>query len=313
MKSFMLRHKKGIAVILAVCVVGTMIPMFAGYTGRLPILAANSNERKMAADISSSTGVEVEKILTLRDSGKSWNEILEDLKGKGGSTEDRGEMDKLLTDDALGEKDVKILLDEGFTKEEIQQATLIAERIQFQLQEITSNNGNETISDAQKILEDSGSTSMDSDNIAAAYKELGEDFNIKTAITLMLKLNTSFGSMEQVMEEYLYSLQMGIDLEDYLADSKTYLKKKNDKSFEAEHKKIITMSDIENEMLKAIQQNNVNDGTKEVPDAGSKPSDVSGWEADGKPLSPLPEVTDVTPRNPGEDILEEIQQINPLK
>jgi len=312
MKIFILRHKKGIAVVLAVCVMITMVPMFVGYPSRLPILAANSNEQKMAADISSSTGVDVEKILTLRKDGKSWNEILEELKGKGGSTEDRDQMDKLLTEEALGEKDVKMLLGAGFTKEEIQQATLIAERIQFQLQEITSSNGNETISAAKEMPETGEVTSENSDN-TAVYKELEEKLNIKNAITLMLKLKAAFGSMEQVMDEYLYSLQVDINLEDYLTDRQAYQKKKNDKNLEAGNKKIITMSDIENEMLKTIQHSNVNNDTKEVTDSGSKPSDNSGWKADDKPKSPLPEVTDVTPRDPGEDILEEIQQINPLK
>lgn len=312
MKIFILRHKKGIAVVLAVCVMITMVPMFVGYPSRLPILAANSNERKMAADISSSTGVDVEKILTLRKDGKSWNEILEELKGKGGSTEDRDQMDKLLTEEALGEKDVKMLLGAGFTKEEIQQATLIAERIQFQLQEITSSNGNETISAAKEMPETGEVTSENGDN-TAVYKELEEKLNIKDAITLMLKLKAAFGSMEQVMDEYLYSLQVDINLEDYLTDRQAYQKKKNDKNLEAGNKKIITMSDIENEMLKTIQQSNVNNDTKEVTDSGSKPSDNSGWKADDKPKSPLPEVTDVTPKDPGEDILEEIQQINPLK
>lgn len=312
MKIFILRHKKGIAVVLAVCVMITMVPMFVGYPSRLPILAANSNERKMAADISSSTGVDVDKILTLRKDGKSWNEILEELKGKGGSTEDRDQMDKLLTEEALGEKDVKMLLGAGFTKEEIQQATLIAERIQFQLQEITSSNGKETISAAKEMPETGEVTSENGDS-TAVYKELEEKLNIKNAITLMLKLKAAFGSMEQVMDEYLYSLQVDINLEDYLTDRQAYQKKKNDKNLEAGNKKIITMSDIENEMLKTIQQSNVNNDTKEVTDSGSKPSDNSGWKADDKPKSPLPEVTDVAPRNPGEDILEEIQQINPLK
>lgn len=312
MKIFILRHKKGIAVVLAVCVMITMVPMFVGYPSHLPILAANSNERKMAADISSSTGVDVDKILTLRKDGKSWNEILEELKGKGGSTEDRNQMDKLLTEEALGEKDVKMLLGAGFTKEEIQQATLIAERIQFQLQEITSSNGNETIS-AVKEMPETGEVTSENGDSTAVYKELEEKLNIKNAITLMLKLKAAFGSMEQVMDEYLYSLQVDINLEDYLTDRQAYQKKKNDKNLEAGNKKIITMSDIENEMLKTIQQSNVNNDTKEVTDSGSKPSDNLGWKADDKPKSPLPEVTDVTPRDPGEDILEEIQQINPLK
>lgn len=312
MKHFVLRHKKGIAAVLAVCVLVTMIPIFADFPGRLPILAADANERKIAADISNSTGVETEKILALKKAGKSWNEILEYLKGKGGSTEDRNEMDKRLTEDVLGEKDVELLIGKGFTKEEIQQATLIAERVQFQLQEITSGNGTETISDVQKVPEAGETTDTENENMSV-YKELEGKFNIKTVTALMLKLKASFGSMEQVMDEYLYSLQVDINLEDYLADREAYQKKKNDKSLEAENKKIITMSDIENEMLKAMQQNHVDNDIKEAPDSNKKPSDNTGWKADDKPASPLPEMEDVTPQNPGEDILKEIQQINPLE
>ena len=308
----MLRYKKGIAIFLAVCVLATLISRLADFPSRTPILAADENEQKIAADISTSTGVEVEKILSLRKDGNSWNEILEYLKGKGGSLEDRDEMDMFLTEEVLGEEDVELLLDAGYTKEEIQQATLIAERVQFQLQEITSSNGTETISDVKKVPDTGGISDLENESISE-YKELEEKYNIKTVISLMLKLKDSFGSMEQVMDEYLYSLQADINLEDYLADIESYLEKKDDTNLEAGNKKIITMSDIENEMLKAIQQQDVNNVINEATESNINPLDNADWKNDDGPVSPLPEMKDVNPRNPGEDILEEIQQINPLE
>ena len=310
MISFMLKYKKGIAVFLAVCVLATLIPILTDISSRTATLAADENEQKIAADISTSTGVEVEKILSLRKGGKSWNEILEYLKGKGGSAEDREEMDMILTAEALGEEDVELLLNAGFTREEIQQATLIAERVQFQLQEIASSNGTEEISYVQKVPDTSG-ISVEKNDIAD-YKELEEKFSLKTVIRLMLELIDSFGSMEQVMDEYLYSLQADIILEDYIVDIEAYLEEKNNKSLVAEHKKFITMSDIENEMLKAIQQHNVNNVINEVPDSSMNPLDNMKLQNEEGPSSPLPKLEDVTPRNPGEDILDEIQQINPL-
>lgn len=312
MISFMLRYKKGIAIFLAVCVLATLISRLADFPSRTPILSADENEQKIAADISTSTGVEVEKILSLRKDGNSWNEILEYLKGKGGSLEDRDEMDMFLTEEVLGEEDVELLLDAGYTKEEIQQATLIAERVQFQLQEITSSNGTETISDVKKVPDTGGISDLENESISE-YKELEEKYNIKTVISLMLKLKDSFGSMEQVMDEYLYSLQADINLEDYLADIESYLEKKDDTNLEAGNKKIITMSDIENEMLKAIQQQDVNNVINEATESNINPLDNADWKNDDGPVSPLPEMKDVNPRNPGEDILEEIQQINPLE
>lgn len=310
MIGFMLKYKKGIAVFLAVCVLATLIPILTDIPSRTATLAADENEQKIAADISTSTGVEVEKILSLRKGGKSWNEILEYLKGKGGSAEDREEMDMILTAEALGEEDVELLLNAGYTREEIQQATLIAERVQFQLQEITSSNGTEEISYVQKVPDTSG-ISVEKNDIAD-YKELEEKFSLKTVIRLMLELIDSFGSMEQVMDEYLYSLQADINLEDYIVDIEAYLEEKNNKSLVAEHKKFITMSDIENEMLKAIQQHNVNNVINEVPDSSMNPLDNMKLQNEEGPSSPLPKLEDVTPRNPGEDILDEIQQINPL-
>ena len=312
MISFMLRYKKGIAIFLAVCVLATLISRLADFPSRTPILSADENEQKIAADISTSTGVEVEKILSLRKDGNSCNEILEYLKGKGGSLEDRDEMDMFLTEEVLGEEDVELLLDAGYTKEEIQQATLIAERVQFQLQEITSSNGTETISDVKKVPDTGGISDLENESISE-YKELEEKYNIKTVISLMLKLKDSFGSMEQVMDEYLYSLQADINLEDYLADIESYLEKKDDTNLEAGNKKIITMSDIENEMLKAIQQQDVNNVINEATESNINPLDNADWKNDDGPVSPLPEMKDVNPRNPGEDILEEIQQINPLE
>jgi hypothetical protein len=312
MKSFMLKHKKAITVVLLVCVLTTMIPIIADLPGKVPSLATETNDKKIAADISSSTGVAAEKILALKKGGKSWNEILVYLKGKGGSTEDREEMDNLLTEDVLGEADVKQLLASGFSTEEIQQAKLLAERVQFQLQEITSSTGTEIITDAQNVPATGGNDAAINED-TAAYKELEEKFNLKTVIILMLKLKDSFGSMEEVMNEYLYSLQIDINLEDYLTDSEGYLEKKKDKSIEAEQKKIITMSDIENEMLKAIQQKDVNNADNEVPSSTVKTLENTERAIDDGPVSPLPEMKDVTPSNPGDDIRLEIQQINPLK
>lgn len=312
MKGFMTKHKKAIAAVLLVCLLGTMVPILADFPGKKPILAADTNEKKIAADISSTTGIEVEKILALKKDGKSWNEILEYLKGKGGSTEDRNEMDKLLTEDVLGEEDTALLYDAGFTKEEIQQATLLAERVQFQLQEITNSNGTEITSAVQNVPV-AGEIEDAAEDDIAAYKELEGKFNLKTVTILMLKLMDSLGSMEEVMDEYLYSLQADINLEDYLTDREAYLEKKNDKNIEVSHKKILTMSDIENEMIKALQQNNVNNVVKEDTDSTVKPNDNMDQTIDDEPDSPLPEIRDVTPSNPGEDILLEIQQINPLK
>lgn len=308
----MLKHKKAIVVVLLVCVLTTMIPILTALPGKAPGLGTETNDKKIAADISSTTGVEAEKILALKKDGKSWNEILEYLKGKGGSTEDREEMENLLTENVLGEEDTEQLLAAGFTAEEIQQATLLAERVQFQLQEITSSTGTEVTTDVQSVPMADGNDDAINDDMAA-YKALEEKLNLKTIIILMIKLKDAFGSMEEVMNEYLYSLQVDINLEDYLTDSEAYLEKKKDKSIEAQSKKILTMSDIENEMLKAIQQNDVNNVINEDPGSTVNSLDNTDRAVDDGPVSPLPEMKDVAPGNPGDDILLEIQQINPLE
>lgn len=312
MKRSKLNHKKAIAILLTVCVLVTMVPILVYFPGKVPMAAADTDEKKIAADISSSTGVETEKILTLKNNGMSWNEILEYLKGKGGSNESRAKMEELLTEDVLGEEDTEELLAAGFTTEEIQLASLLAERVQFQLQEIINSNDTEIATAVQNVpLAGEINTSEEED--LEVYTVLEAKFNLKTIITLMLKLQASFGSMEQVMEEYLYSLQVDLDLEEYLTDSEAYLDKKKDKGIETANKRILTMSDIETGMIKAIQQKDVYNTANEASVTTINPSDNEILTVDDGPDSPLPEMKEVTPANPGEDILLEIQEINPLK
>lgn len=312
MKKSKLNHKKAIAVLLTVCVLVTMVPILINFPGQVPFIAADSDEKKIAADISSSTGVEIEKVLALKNDGMSWNEILDYLKGKGGSLDGRVKMEELLTEDLLGEEEAEQLLTAGFTTKEIQQASLLAERVQFQLQEITSSNDTEITMHTQKVpVADEINTSENED--LEVYSVLEEKFSLKTVIILMLKLQASFGSMEQVMDEYLYSLQVDLNLEEYLTDSEAYLDKKKDKSMETANKRILTMSDIETGMIKAIQQKDVDNTVIEDADTSINPTDNGGVAVEEGPDSPLPEIRDVTPANPGEDILLEIQQINPLK
>lgn len=312
MKRSKLNHKRAIAVLLTVCILITMVPILVNFQGKESIAAADTDEKKIAADISSSTGVEIEKILTLKNNGMTWNEILDYLKGKGGSNEGRAEMEELLTEDVLGEEEAEELLAAGFTTEEIQQANLFAERVQFQLQEIINSNDTKITTAEQNVPVTGEITTPEKEDLEV-YTALAEKFNLKTIITLMLKLQASFGSMEQVMDEYLYSLQVDLDLEEYLIDSEAYLGKKKDKGIEIAHIRILTMSDIETGMIKAIQQKDVYNTANEASVTTINPSDNKELPVDNGPDSPLPKMKDVTPANPGEDILLEIQQINPLK
>lgn len=312
MKRSKLNHKRAIAVLLTVCVLVTMVPILVNFQGKESIVAADTDEKKIAADISSSTGVEIEMILTLKNNGMTWNEILDYLKGKGGSNEGRAKMEELLTEDVLGEEEAGELLAAGFTTEEIQQASLLAERVQFQLQEIINSNDTEITTAGQNVPV-TGEINTPKKEDLEVYTALAEKFNLKTIITLMLKLQAFFGSMEQVMDEYLYSLQVDLDLEEYLTDSEAYLGKKKDKGIEIAHIRILTMSDIETGMIKAIQQKDVYNTANEASVTTINPSDNEDLTVDNGPDSPLPKMKDVTPANPGEDILLEIQQINPLK
>lgn len=264
----------------------------------------SQDDNKIADDISNMTGVKREEIVKLKNSGKKWTEILELLRNN--STWDKqvniDARENLLLESGVDPDFINKLRDTGFSNSKIIEAKSLVERLIFQLNEIFDKKNEVTYEVENNISQN--------EQDLQAYKELTEKIDIKIAIYLILKLEEDFGSMEKVLDEYLLSLQLGIDLNTYLIDKKTYETEKNEKNSKSEPQKIITLEKIEAKVLDEIQSRN-----KKFDNLGNVPSEVNlpdnnitnnTLPNDDLNESPLPEVGDPKPLNPQDDVLNEI-------
>src|SRR5690606_35624573 len=81
-------------------------------------------------------------------------------------------------------------------------------------------------------------------------------FDVDSAMYYMLLLESDIGSLEAVLDEYLYTLQIDITLEEYLSDKDAYLKLKEEKSVGVLPNQKLTMVSIELASLEKIQKDN---------------------------------------------------------
>ncbi|WP_248930457.1 hypothetical protein [Paenibacillus hamazuiensis] len=314
MSKLLMRYNKHIAILLAIALLVQMFVVFPW--GTLGVRQAftggsTSEDGKIAADISNLTGVTVQEIMKLKQSGKSWNEVLEVLKNRPaiGQT-DKESRDKLLSQSGIGEDDLDSLLAQGYSNQEIKEARFIAERLQFQLKEIVEQSPLKQVEipSAESML------NLKNDAKKEAYEKIAEGFSLKTAVTLMLKLKKDLGSFEAVLDEYLLALQIGLELEDYLKDKAQYAKQKEEKSMGIMRNALITLSVLEQDLLDKIKTENMS--VKEAfPDTRKTTDSVLQAKEANMPLPdvPLPKVTDVKPKNPTEEIRNEIRSLDPNK
>jgi hypothetical protein len=165
------------------------------------------------------TGVSTKEILELRKNSKSWQEVLEKLKGYEKNQNENGReiRSQSLANIGLAE-DFSDRLTKEFTSEEIMEARLIVERLIFQLQEITEKEQTKVLSPSAVVSE-----SKQGEIDISSYEKLLEQLHLETAIYLSLKLAEDFGSLEAVLDEYLFALQMDLHFETYLNDKTQYM------------------------------------------------------------------------------------------
>lgn len=256
-----------------------------------------NEDKTTVSEISNMTGVKAEEIIKLRKEGKSWNQILELIKSNPGYKVegDDTKRNDTLAKTNMGEDTFNKLKEEGFTEEEIVEAKSLVERVIFQLDEISN----------MQVL----TPSLPEAGVNTSYTSLAGKINLNEAVYLLLKLRDELGSMQAVLDEYLYSLQLGIDLNQYMTDKEEYEKQKQQKAAELASQEIITASGIEEKMLDLLQSMNKKDepvpeikaGTTSLPDTAKESP---------TPDVPVPSARDVKPQNPAEAILEEINNIN---
>lgn len=272
--------------------------------------ASSTDVQRIAADISNATGVKTEQILSLYKEGKSWNDIMETLKKKNlYPGEGRGARKELLAQAGVSGEGIQNLKKEGFTDEEILEARILAERVLYQLQEITAAVPGE-IEDPKVLPEPVSSPDKTEEK---KYREISEKFVLEDAVTFLLQLKDVFGSMEKVMNEYLLALQLELNLEEYVTDRKAYLEHKEEKSLGLDMQGMITLEKLEARLLKKIHDENDRDAGNTAQKGQWAKSDPNTVNSKDQPASPLPDIPEVKPLNPGEMLAQEIEALDPMK
>lgn len=278
--------------------------------------AASDGDRAIAADISNLTGVASDRVLQMKASGQSWNEILAALKTKGGkdNPSDKEQRAQQLLGMGLGEEAVARLRAEGFAEADILSAKLLAERAISQMQELMDETSAVMKAPtAPKAPNPEFDHTFGGDSEETFLQELQgivERFDLEKAVWLMLTLKSKLGSYENVLDEYLGALQLGLNLEDYSRDPKQYEKDKERKSAETINQPVITLSELERKLLDKIQAENAT--SREEPSVSDPSYAQPSPSGNGSlPELPLPSVKDVLPENPAKAIEDELSRINP--
>ena len=297
MKAINKKLKRIFAILIAIAV---LVPTFLFTTSEVfnnkidTKKEVTMDDKKTANDISNMTGAKTEDILKLKASGKSWNDILNELKQP-----NNGDKEKQ-TNDINSQDYMKKLTEEGFQEEEIRTTKMLVERVVFGLKEITSNKEQIT---PTSILENSDSNQKDD---SSKYLELLNKINSEKAIYLSLKGKKDFKNVETALNEYLYSLQIDIDFESYFIDKTEYLKQKQEKSITLNIEEVITIEKIESKMLENIQTQNEKNKTKTDNNLINQNNNNKEKDED---LPKVPDINDIKPKDPLADVMKEINEI----
>ncbi|MEK5033724.1 hypothetical protein MKY96_19885 [Paenibacillus sp. FSL R7-0302] len=266
-------------------------------------------DEQTAAELSNLSGVAAVKILEMKKSGSSWNEITETLKQQSQANNDEDKLGRsnLLHEAGLGEELLKELRQKGFQDDEIMEAKMLAERTMQQLKEVVSSAAS-MVEKPEASAEPFGSAEED---MQSAFVTINEQFNEGEAVTLLLTLQQEFGSMEAVMNEYLLSLQIGLNLKDYITDPKAYQENKEQQTITLKESERVTQDALEKRMLEQLQQASQAPNL-EVEERVSGPENIVTDDKESlvPDINP-PTVQDVRPENPGEAVRQEIQAMNP--
>lgn len=301
---------KGMAVTLIFVL---LIPLFVWPWGGNQSQAGggtSDEDARIAAELSNLSGRTTEEILKLRETGLTWNEVSERLKSgaSAGTASQKEQRTGLLAETGLGEQWMQEMTDKGYDPEQIMEAKLLAERVQFQLKELVDDR---IVKPVVPRPEASIEPEAPKDKKAEAFRKLAEKFDLKAAIGFLLELKRDFGSYEAVLDEYLLSLQLDLSLEDYIADKKGYLEAKERNMTGLDRQSLVTAEDIEMAVLESLQKNDGRTG-EEATLANVLARDTEeAVQHSPLPDAAVPRIDDVKPENPTERIRKEIQELTP--
>lgn len=314
MVTYKFKHYRYFAIVLILVLMLSTVGVVQGtFAAKQPntvqtIDQLSIQEKETVNEISNMTGVKTEEIMKLKTSSNTWNDVLNKLKSSSGMDNQDAQQKRssLLAESGLDADYIKKLRDKGFADSKIIAAKSLVNRVTSQLKQILDANQEVPTKPVNGLdQEDKDKQELD------AYQELASRIDVKTAVELLLKLEKEFGSMEKVLDEYLLSLQIGVDLHDYLTDKTTYEKAKSEQSAKFDLNKIITMATIESKVLELLK--NENTSNQKSPQAAvNKQTDannVAKNDKDEMPTSPLPDIQNPKPANPQEDLMKEVNDL----
>lgn len=268
-----------------------------------PTYEINNDDKMTASEISNMTGVTADEIIKHRKEGKTWNQILELIKNNPGYRDDGSRREEALAQSDMDEAALKKLKEDGFTEEEIVEAKSLVERAIFQLGEIINMKA------AAPFAPDTGMNTPDNkEEDTTIYYELTNEINLSEAVHVILNLRDYMGTIQAAFDEYLYSLQLGIDISQYLARMEEYKKEKQQKLAVKGLQHIITSADIEEKMLEVLQSmNKKTEGAPETKTGAPSLPDMANESL--LPEVQTPSVQSIKPQNPAEELILEIDKI----
>ena len=304
-------YQKVCAVVVLIALLATSIPFtitLLAEKSTLTMENASSEDKRIATEISNETGLSVDKVFNYKTNGRSWNDVMKLIKTNASVDESsqKSDRDKTLLSSGTDDEFIKKLQEEGFTDESINEVKMLVDRVLQQIKDI--------ISDSKiKSIYVTADTSDDKEEISK-YEKLSEQINTQNAIYFTLKLKSDFGSYEQALDEYLYSLQLELDLNDYIKDKNAYSDKVAEKKLYINDEQKITVAKIDEKALQILQNELTKENTpdKTVTDINKITDEKNKLVDNNLPELPQADVKDVRPKNPTEQVMNEIKQINPM-
>lgn len=286
-----MKKKQVIAGILAISFVVGSINFYIFDVGEkmLNLYATTKQDNEIAQALADISGQSKTALLKQKNETGSWNDVVSDLNNTHN------------TEKMSIEELERLIAEEGYSEDEVSNVKLIVEQLLMSLEEIVRSTStlpelpNTLITNNQKNISEESN-----------YQKIGDLFDKNLIIYLALKLKDDFGSVQAVIDEYLYCLQVDVDLRLYIADKKVYEKLIVEKSAQLVREEAITMDDISNYMIEKLQQKN--EGIYDSKKVEIQKDD--NIERDTGNILPSYTPEDPRPQDPTKEIMDEINKIN---
>ncbi|HEX9060539.1 MAG TPA: hypothetical protein VF941_10195, partial [Clostridia bacterium] len=186
-------------------------------------------------------------------------------------------------------------------QKEVESSRMYVKRAVLELNELSSIDQEQKL---QPVADPNGGLDKDQGD---KYASLASQIDENKAVYMMQKLKKDFGGTQKVFDEYLLSLQLGLDLENYIKDKASYEKARDEKISGKEPDSILNVEKIERLYLESLQKQNEknragnvpglpknsagnNSGLQAAPGAGAAPAPYNPQVDVPRPPDPAAEV-----------------------